>query len=106
MTFQMPQIRQKSVSELLSEAAALFQTKNAIYKDNYKRVGKIYLQLFPNGLRLETERDFNRFCLFFKLVDKLTRYAGQFDAGGHEDSLKDISVVAMMLLEIDNDGNQ
>lgn len=58
--------------------------------------------IFPNGLMLVSEEDFNRFCIFVQVVSKATRY-GQNMANrkGHKDSLDDMSVYAAMLREYD-----
>jgi hypothetical protein len=87
----------------LMKLADLYKQRNALYKDNYKRFGKILVQLFPDGLHLKTEEDFNRMAIFLQVVHKITRYAQNATAGGHEDSLDDMAVYAQMLAEYDND---
>jgi hypothetical protein len=91
----------KSVPEALSELGELYWQRNALYGDNYKFFGKVLLGLFPNGLHLRTEEDFNRFGVFVQIVSKVSRYAQTFSDGGHGDSLDDTSVYAMMLRELD-----
>ena len=91
-----------TVPDHLVAAANLYRERNMVYKDNYKRVGAVYLAMFPDGATLKTERDFNRFTLFMMLVHKLNRYAFSFDKP-HGDSLDDLAVYSMMLKEVDND---
>ena len=86
---------------MLRDAAGIYEQRNAIYKDNYKRFGAIFMQLMPGGVTLKDEDDFNRFSLFVQVVAKMTRYGQNFDFGGHADSLDDMAVYGMMLQEID-----
>lgn len=87
----------------LIKLADLYKQRNALYGDNYKRFGKILFQMFPNGLTLKLEEDFNRIALFVQIVHKVTRYAQQLEEGGHEDSLDDMAVYAQMLAEYDGE---
>ena len=89
------------VPELLKEKAKLYEQRNAMYGDNYKRFGAIMQLLFPGGITLANEDDHNRFGVFVQIVSKVTRYAAQFEVGGHPDSMDDIAVYAMMLQELD-----
>jgi len=91
----------RTVPELLRAAAEIYEERNKLYGDNYKRFGKVMEVLFPNGLTLKTTDDFNRFGVFVQIVSKQTRYAEMFSRGGHPDSLDDTSVYAMMLRELD-----
>ena len=93
----------KTVPEMLRDAAGIYEQRNKIYGDNYKRFGKVMALLFPDGVTLKTEDDFNRFGIFVQLVSKETRYAENFLRGGHDDSLDDTSVYSMMLKELDID---
>ena len=81
--------------------AELYAQRNLLYKDNYKRFGTVMTELFPDGLVLKNVHDFNRLGIFVQVIAKVTRYAAQFAAGGHEDSLDDIAVYSMMLKELD-----
>src|SRR5262245_13210677 len=38
-----------TVSEILAQAAELFDERNEIYKDAYKEIGPSMMALFPNG---------------------------------------------------------
>ena len=85
----------------LEAKAQLYAERNKLYGDNYKRFGPIMVLLFPGGVTLATAEDFNRFGIFVQLVSKMTRYSENFTRGGHDDSLDDTAVYAMMLRELD-----
>lgn len=91
------------VPKQLESKAALYKQRNAQYGDTYKMQGAILEAMFPNGVSLDGIDDQNRYSIFITIVSKMLRYANNFDKGGHEDSLDDISVYAMMLKELDND---
>jgi hypothetical protein len=94
------------VPDRLVKLADLYRERNKSYGSAYKFFGKTLLGMFPNGLKLETEDDFNRFALFVLLTGKLTRYARVFASGGHADSLDDTSVYSQMLAEFDEEVKQ
>lgn len=89
------------VGDRLRSAAGIYDERNALYGDNYKRFGHIMQHLFPEGLALKTPDEWNRIGVFIQAVAKKTRYAAQFLKGGHEDSLDDDAVYSMMLQELD-----
>lgn len=89
--------------EMLRNCAAIYEQRNKLYGDNYKRFGPVMQLMFPDGLVLKTPEDHNRFGVFVQVVAKVTRYAENFTAGGHPDSLDDMAVYAMMLQELDQD---
>lgn len=89
-----------TVPELLRAAADTYEQRNKLYGDNYKRFGSVMRALIPDGVKLETEEDWNRFGVFFHLVGKVTRYAANINSGGHADSAHDASVYAAMLEEL------
>jgi hypothetical protein len=91
----------KSVPQSLNDLGALFEERNALYKNNYHNFGKTLVSLLPDGITLKTPEDFNRFALFMQLVHKQSRYAHSILSGGHPDSLDDISVYSQMLQEYD-----
>ena len=86
--------------EILECAADTFKERNKLYGDNYLHFGEIMLALFPQGVKLMTAEDFNRFVLFTNCVGKLSRYAVNLTNGGHQDSAHDLCVYAAMLEEI------
>lgn len=91
----------ETVPEMLREAAATYEARNALYGDNYKTFGRIMTALLPDGVSLASAADHSRFALFVQVVAKLSRYAANYDRGGHDDSLLDLSVYAQMLRELD-----
>lgn len=91
----------KTVPEMLRDAAGIYEERNKLYGDNYKRFGPVMQLLFPDGLVLKTPEDHNRFGVFVQVVAKVTRYAENFTAGGHPDSLDDLTVYSQMLQELD-----
>ena len=95
--------KNSSVPEMLEELAELYRERNKQYGDNYKTHGDVMMALFPNGIKLKKPIDFNRYSCFKEMVTRLGRYAHNYDNGGHEDSLRDISVYAQMLRELDNE---
>lgn len=91
------------VGDRLRKAAGIYDERNALYGDNYKRFGKIMTQIFPDGLVIKTADDWNRVGIWVQKMAKVTRYAAQFTKGGHEDSLDDDAVYTMMLQELDEE---
>lgn len=77
------------------------QYKTRFQKSVYKQHGELMKSLFPDGIYICNEMDQNRFMIFGTIANKLLRYANNFYNGGHDDSLKDISVYANMLRELD-----
>lgn len=90
------------VTELLTRMAKLYAERNAVYKDNYKKVGEVMVALFPEGKTLKTAEDFNKWHLFELAIVKLTRYVNQYE-GGHLDSLEDLIVYMAMVAGRDAD---
>ena len=93
----------KKVPEMLRELSSLYEERNSLYGDNYKLHGVTMQGFFPNGIRLGTVKDYNRYSIFKEIVTRLGRYAYNFENGGHVDSLNDISVYAQMLQELDSE---
>ena len=92
------------VADELVSKAKLFAQRYAIYGNNYVRFGPIMAQLMATQkLDPTNEKDMARFGVFVQVVSKITRYAENFNRGGHDDSLDDIAVYAMMLKALDND---
>jgi hypothetical protein len=89
------------VTEMLNRMAELYAERNAVYKDNYKKVGAVMVAMFPEGKVLKTAEDFNKWHLFELAIVKLTRYANQYEEG-HMDSLEDLIVYMAMVAGIDN----
>lgn len=94
----------KTVPDRLAALGALYLERNKLYKDNYKQMGRILCGMFPEGITLKTEDDFNRFALFLQGVHKKTRYARSLlTPTGHADSLDDDTVYCQMLAEVDGE---
>ena len=88
-------------SDILEQAAGTYRERNAVYGDNYLVVGEVLNSLFPKGIALHGQADFLRFHIFMLMVVKMTRYCNNWDAGGHQDSIRDNTVYSAMLEEID-----
>lgn len=93
----------QTVPEKLRALAGLYEERNKLYGDNYKRFGDIMHALFPDGLTIQTPQEWNRLGVFVQIISKSTRYAALFNAWGHKDSLDDSAVYAMMLSELDEE---
>jgi len=74
-----------------------FEQRNGIYGDAWVASGGIGLALFPTGVTLQTEMDFQRFGILQQIISKLARYAANFEEGGHQDSAHDMIVYAAIL---------
>jgi len=88
------------VAMQLREKAELFNSRSAVYGDTYKNFGKIMKPLVGE-VNLKSEIDFSRFGVLLQIVSKLARYCKNYFRGGHNDSLDDLAVYAMMLKELD-----
>ena len=85
-----------TVDERLHAAADLFKQRNAAYGDNYRTIGPVLAAMYPNGLTIKTEGEWQRLFTIVMSVMKTTRYAQNISKGGHADSLEDLSVYAQM----------
>lgn len=81
--------------EILERMASTYRERNKTYKDNYYRHGKVMIALFPDGVILNTERDFIMFGLLEQVVSKMTRFA--CSDLKHKDSIHDTGVYAAMI---------
>lgn len=90
----------KTVPQALSELGTLYEERAALYGDNYKKFGHS-LHAIMGTTVLRTPDDYNRFGILVQIFSKFTRYAEQFENGGHADSLDDTSVYCQMLQELD-----
>lgn len=98
--FEGVQEPQRSVGEALADLASLYDERNALYKDNYKRFGPALFTLM-GPVQLNNAHDINRFAILVQVFAKVSRYVQLFKEGGHHDSLDDLSVYAQMLQELD-----
>lgn len=90
------------VPTMLRGAAALYEERNKLYGDNYKRFGTAMAAMFPDGLIIKTAEDWNRLGIYVQVAAKFTRYANMWSSG-HKDTVDDIAVYAMMLQELDDE---
>lgn len=94
---------QERVEDRLKQAKELYRDRNAVYKDNFRIVGKVMQALFRRQPTLASEQDFNRWHIFELFIVKLTRYATNWHKGGHEDSIQDMIVYLSILGELDKE---
>jgi hypothetical protein len=88
----------------LRQSADVFEERGKVYGDAYKNFGHVLMALRPNGFAIRNIEDANRLGVLTQIVMKIVRYANQFEAGGHDDSLLDLSTYAAMLRELDAEG--
>jgi len=94
----------ESPQQILERMAHLFEKRNAVYKDNFRVVGVVMHALFDGDPpRLESSADYARWHLFELVVVKLTRYARQYNVGGHKDSIEDQMVYLAMVAMLDQE---
>lgn len=93
------------VASHLHSMADLFAERNAVYKDNFRMVGRMMKAMFPEGIKLVTEQDHNKFHLFMLAIVKLSRYANNYEEG-HMDSLDDAIVYLSMVAAMDDERGQ
>jgi len=90
----------KDVPELLRSGADTYEERAKMYGNDYKEWGKLMMALFPKGITLDNEGDFNRFNILTRVLGKMTRYAAMMHMGGHQDSAHDSMVYSAMLEEL------
>ena len=91
----------KDVPHRLRDAAQLFEERNAAYGSNYHIMGVVMSAMYPGGLFIHGAEHWTRLMLQVHRVTKETRYACNFQRGGHADSLEDLAVYAIMAAETD-----
>ena len=91
----------QTVPEILNEMAQTFKERNKVYGDNYKTVGKVMRELFPDGVHLICSHDFLVWHLFELIVVKITRFSTS--QLSHKDSIHDIAVYAAMIESVMGD---
>jgi len=84
---------QKTAADILTEMAATYRERNAVYGDNYRMVAKLMAVLFPKGVPPELVVQ-DQFHLFELMLVKLSRYA--ISNLSHQDSVHDLGVYAAM----------
>ena len=98
------------VVEMLQDCISIREDRHATYGNSFyggaqKQHGHVMKTFFPEGVKLNTPDDINRYGCFSAMVGKLIRYANNFENGGHEDSVVDIPVYSTMLRELDEEIN-
>ena len=87
----------KSPYEILNESAEFFIERNKEYGNAWTRHGEIMQSMFPDGITLETEKDFFMYHCIVMDVVKTTRICNAMANGNdHEDSWKDKIVFSAM----------
>jgi hypothetical protein len=85
------------------EAMELCMKKNKDYGNAKEVAGKIMKMMFPNGIKLETDHQFNEFNMFVMIMSKFIRFANLSQSKGVpnfesiEDTLKDLGNYAFIL---------
>ena len=93
-----------TTDKILIKAANTFKARAKVYKDNNHRAGAMLAAAFPDGLKLTTIQDHERFIIFNLIMVKLSRYAVNWPTG-HRDSIHDTAVYAAILEAIDAGNN-
>jgi hypothetical protein len=86
-----------TAADKLEAMAATFRERNAVYGDNFIRLGNAMHAMFPQGLTLNSADDWTRLYFFMLQQVKQSRYATNFNRGGHPDSVHDTAVYAALL---------
>jgi hypothetical protein len=95
-----PLTPKRDAASWLAEAALTYEKRNVEYANSYRKFGAVAAALFPEGLRVRTEEEWNRLGVFMWALSKMHRYAGRFADGGHADSALDLATYAAMLREL------
>lgn len=85
---------------IMEESLALYKERNAYYGDSFSRWGPVFTALFPDGVRVRTDDDWNRLTCLGHVIDKLVRYTTDFHRP-HQDSIRDLGVYAHILEGLD-----
>lgn len=93
----------KTAADILVEMANTYRERNAVYGNNYKRVGKLMAVLFPDGVPPEILHS-DQFHLFELILVKLSRFA--ISGLQHQDSIHDSGVYSAMIEAIILEGKK
>lgn len=91
---------------ILKTMATTFVAKNKQYADNWEKVAKVFVALFPDGITLKTEEDFARFHFLDWTVGKFTRFVntGLTDTESvHDGAVYMAMLEALIKLQKEND---
>ncbi len=84
----------------MRDALNTFEQRAKVYGDSCTRHGEVMKALFPNGIKLETQDDFNRFGILNMQISKIIRYTRSWK-DRHIDSSHDLGVYSFMQEELD-----
>ena len=87
-------------NECMRAALNTFEERARVYGDSYTRHGEVMKALFPNGIKIETVDDFNRFGILNMQISKIIRYTQSWQ-DRHIDSSHDLGVYSFMQEELD-----
>lgn len=96
-------MEKRTAADFLEEVAGIYRDRKSLYGYNYRHVGRAFDALFPDGLHIAPgdQETWNRLHFVFHMYSKLCRYAMNLQRGGHQDSLDDLAVYAMIARECD-----
>ena len=83
----------ESPDQIIQKAAETFRERGAQYGHSWEQVGEITKILYPNGIKLETVSNFEKFHILQWLIGKIVRYANS----GSIDSIHDAGVYSFIL---------
>lgn len=84
----------------LEEAIKTNRARHEVYGDSVAVHARLLMTLFPNGIKLDTQRDAERSVMLFMITAKLARYCQSIP---HADSAHDLGIYALMLEALDDD---
>jgi len=92
---------QSNLQNKMQNALNTAKERGEQYGHSYLTHGEVVKVLFPEGIRLKTKKDFNRYGALNLIVTKLIRYCNSWDKP-HQDSIHDLGVYAFILETIDD----
>lgn len=87
-------------NECMRNALNTFEERAKVYGDSYTRHGFVMKVLFPNGIKLNSIEDFNRFGILNMQISKIIRYTQSWSER-HTDSSHDLGIYSFMQEELD-----
>jgi hypothetical protein len=94
----------ESTADALRRLANLNAERDQLYnREEYAWAhGRVMIELFGGSVpEMMRSDDASRMGLINQIVSKLIRYTSNWNKGGHQDSLDDLSVYSQMLAELD-----
>lgn len=90
-------MKTKDILDSLKKAEAVIIERSDEYENAHIVHAEVLAAMFPNGIELKSISDFSKFATLNMCVAKTTRYAMNFNKGGHKDSALDLISYAAML---------